>query len=102
MKLTRSLFVGLCMLVSLGAFAQSVNVTAGSIGGRVTDKTGAGLPGVSVTATNLDTGLTRNNVTENDGNYTLSLLPPGNYKHAGELSGLGGAKGPKGAVLPRN
>jgi len=30
MKLTRSLFVGLlCALVSIGAFAQSVNVTAG-------------------------------------------------------------------------
>src|SRR6202012_868000 len=58
MKLTRSLFVGLlCTLMSFAAFAQSVNVTAGSIGGKVTDNSGAGLPGVTVTATNLDTGL---------------------------------------------
>jgi len=103
MKLTRSLFVGLlCILVSFGALAQSVNVTAGSIGGRVTDNTGAGLPGVTVTATNLDTGLSRSNVTENDGSYTLNLLPPGTYKVAGELSGLGGANVPKVTVLLGN
>lgn len=86
MKLTRSLFVGLlCALMSIAAFAQSVNVTTGSIGGKVTDNSGAPLPGVTVTATNLDTGLTRNTVSENDGSYTLNLLPPGNYKVAGEL-----------------
>jgi hypothetical protein len=79
------------MLVSMGAFAQSVNVTTGSIGGKVTDNTGAGLPGVTVTAVNLDTGLTRTNTTENDGSFSINLLPPGNYKVSGELSGLGGA-----------
>src|ERR1051326_5701063 len=100
MKLTRSLFVGLlCTLMSMAAFAQSVNVTTGSIGGKVTDNSGAGLPGVTVTATSLDTGLTRNNVTENDGTYTINLLPPGNYKVAGELAGLGGAHVPKVVVL---
>lgn len=103
MKLTRSLFVGLlCMLVSIGAFAQSVNVTTGSIGGKVTDNTGAGLPGVTVTAVNLDTGLTRTNTTENDGSYSINLLPPGNYKVSGELSGLGGAQIPRVTVLLGN
>ncbi|HEX7140140.1 MAG TPA: carboxypeptidase regulatory-like domain-containing protein, partial [Vicinamibacterales bacterium] len=103
MKLTRSLFVGLlCALVSIGAFAQSLNVTTGSIGGKVTDNSGAGLPGVTVTATNLDTGLTRTNTTENDGTFSLNLLPPGNYKIAGELSGLGGANIPKVTVLLGN
>ncbi|HEV8432566.1 MAG TPA: carboxypeptidase regulatory-like domain-containing protein [Thermoanaerobaculia bacterium] len=103
MKLTRSLFVGLlCTLMSIAAFAQSVNVTTGSIGGKVTDNSGAGLPGVTVTATNLDTGLTRSNVSENDGTYTLNLLPPGNYKVAGELSGLGGAHVPRVVVLLGN
>jgi len=103
MKLTRSLFVALlCTLMSIAAFAQSGNVTAGAIGGKVTDNTGAGLPGVTVTATNLDTGLTRSNVTENDGTYTINLLPPGNYKVAGELSGLGGAHVPKVVVLLGN
>ncbi|HEY2828600.1 MAG TPA: carboxypeptidase regulatory-like domain-containing protein, partial [Thermoanaerobaculia bacterium] len=103
MKLTRSLFVGLlCMLVSIGAFAQSVNVTTGSIGGKVTDNTGAGLPGVTVTAVNLDTGLTRTNTTENDGSFSINLLPPGNYKVSGELSGLGGAHIPRVTVLLGN
>ena len=92
MKLARSLFVGLlCVLACVSAFAQSVNVTTGSIGGKVTDNSGAGLPGVTVTASNTGTGLTRTTVTENDGTYTLNLLPPGTYKVAGELSGLGNA-----------
>ncbi len=72
-----------------GALAQSVNLTTGSISGKVADNTGAGLPGVTVTATNLATGLTRTAYTGEDGAYDLSLLPPGNYKVQAELQGLG-------------
>jgi len=92
MKFSRSLLAGLlCILAAVGAYAQSVNVTTGAIGGKVSDNSGAGLPGVTVTASNNNTGLTRSTVTENDGTYTLNLLPPGSYKVVGELSGLGNA-----------
>ena len=42
--------------------------------------TGAVVPAVTVTATNNDTGQQRAAKTGADGAYTLSLLPPGNYK----------------------
>ena len=78
-------------LVSATAFAQAVNVTSGSMNGRVIDSSGGALPGVTVTATNADTGLTRTVVSEQDGAYLISLLPPGRYRADAELSGLGRA-----------
>ncbi len=90
---TRSLCVALlCAMVALGAFAQSVNLTTGSIAGKVTDNSGAPLPGVTVTTASLDTGLTRNTYTDKDGLYDFNLLPPGNYKVVAELAGLGSAR----------
>jgi hypothetical protein len=93
----------LCMLfVCFAAFGQSVNYTTGSIAGWVRDNTGAGLPGVTVTATNLDTGQTRMTYTDKDGGYELSLLPPGNYKVLAELQGLGKSNVARTTVLLGN
>ena len=47
--------------------------------GSVQDKDGAALPGVTVTATQADTGLTRTTVTESDGTFRLPSLPVGSY-----------------------
>lgn len=92
-----------CVLgVATSAFGQTVNYTTGSIHGRVSDDAGAGLPGVTVTATNLDTGLTRTAFTDKDGGYDLSLLPPGNYKVLAELKGLGKSEVPRATVLLGN
>jgi Carboxypeptidase regulatory-like domain len=88
------IFALLC-LAATGLFAQSVNVNTGSVDGRVTDSTGGALPGVTVTATNVDTGLTRNTVSENDGTYNLNLLQPGTYRLVVELAGLGKTTVPK-------
>ena len=100
---SRNLLVTLlCCLLGSVAFGQSVNVTTGGINGRITDSSGAGLPGVTVTATNLDTGLSRNVITENDGTYTVNLLPPGNYRVDAELAGLGKSQQPRVTVLLGN
>ena len=49
----------------------------GSITGTVTDKSAAVLPGVTVTATNVDTGVGTTAVTNADGIYLLPFLTPG-------------------------
>lgn len=98
----RITFLALLMLLTTALFAQSVNTTTGSISGRVTDSTGGALPGVTVTATNVDTGLTRNTVSENDGTYLINLLQPGTYRLDAELSGLGKSSVPKATVLLGN
>ncbi len=66
-------------------FAQSSN---GSIAGTITDQTGATLPGVTVSATNVSTGAERNAVSNSTGHYEIGLLPPGAYKVKVELSGF--------------
>jgi hypothetical protein len=85
--------------VCAAAFGQSVNYTTGSIAGTVRDTNGAGLPGVTVTATKLDTGMTRTTYTDKDGTYMFTLLPPGDYKVVAELPGLGRSEVPRATVL---
>ena len=88
----RTLFMAMLCTIGLSTvvFAQG-NVSTGAIIGTVTDNSGGVLPGVTVTATNADTGLTRNTVTENNGTYQFQLLPPGRYRVDAELAGLGKA-----------
>src|SRR5579859_2223232 len=99
----RTLFIALlAVFLATTMVAQSVNVTTGSIIGVVRDNTGAPLPGVTVTVTNADTGLTRNTFTGNEGAYTLNLLPPGTYRLDAALEGLGKSAVPKVTVLLGN
>lgn len=100
----RSLLIALLVvLCTTGvALAQSGNVTTGAISGVIADTSNAPLPGVTVTVTNTQTGLTRNTVTENDGSYIIQLLPPGTYRVEASLEGLGRAQRPSALVLLGN
>jgi hypothetical protein len=67
----------LVLSVSIAAQSQS---TTGNIEGRVIDQNGAVVPGVTVSASNQDTGLTKNVNTDPEAKFIIILLPPGNYK----------------------
>lgn len=56
-----------------------------SLAGTVTDGAGLALPGVTVTATNADTGATRVVTTSGAGRYILNGLIPGPYNLSFEL-----------------
>ena len=56
--------------------SQSIN---GTIRGQITDATGAPVPNVAVSVRNLDTGYTRDLVSDNEGNYLAPNLPIGTY-----------------------
>jgi Carboxypeptidase regulatory-like domain len=56
--------------------------------GRVTDTSGAVLPGVMVTAENVATNVDRTTITSETGDYTLNLLPIGAYTVKIELAGF--------------
>ena len=60
----------------------------GGVVGRITDESGAVLPGVTVTVTNRDTNVTNNAVTNESGSYSLLYLTPGSYKVGAELQGF--------------
>jgi hypothetical protein len=67
------------------AQAQAAN---GNIEGLVRDTTGAALPGVTVTVTNMDTGTSRTSITNDEGVYRAILLPLGRYRIVAELQGF--------------
>ena len=72
--------VAFCLFLFLAepAFSQSTN--SGDIRGTATDSSGAVLPGVAVTVTNLDTGAKKELLTNGDGLYDTASILPGNYR----------------------
>ncbi|HEX4019723.1 MAG TPA: carboxypeptidase regulatory-like domain-containing protein [Acidobacteriaceae bacterium] len=52
----------------------------GAISGTVHDPAGAVVPGASITATSLATGLARQATSSASGNFAIELLPPGSYR----------------------
>ena len=73
--LFRAIHVCLLWLISIPGFGQ----VSANLSGRITDRTGAALPGATVTANNLDTGMTRVALTNQSGQYQLLELPIGRY-----------------------
>ena len=60
LRASRLCLLFVCLFtISITAFAQS-QANSGNIEGRVTDPNGASVPNVTVTATNLATGLSKN------------------------------------------
>jgi outer membrane receptor protein involved in Fe transport len=62
--------------------------TTANIYGTVKDESGALLPGVTVSAKNLETGLMRSLVTDAEGRYRISQLTLANYEVQAVLSGF--------------
>lgn len=75
------------VLLSMAAPAWA-QVGAGSITGRVTDSTMAGVPGVSITVTAVATGRTRIVTSGADGVFAVSGLASGSYAVHAELAGF--------------
>jgi outer membrane receptor protein involved in Fe transport len=67
------------------AFAQE---TTAAIYGTATDAKGGLVPGVKVTAVNEGTGTQREAVTNDQGGYTIPLLPAGKYTITAEMPGF--------------
>jgi hypothetical protein len=81
--------VALCVAASIPLSAQS---STGSITGNVVDGNGGGLPGATVTVTNVDTGAVKIAPSGVSGGFTFPLLPVGRYSVAAELSGFSPTK----------
>ena len=82
------LFILIALFAFLVPLSSSAQETTGTITGVVTDESGAVLPGVSVTLTNLRTGRTYDFVTNERGTYVAPLLPTGEYDVAFNLGGF--------------
>ena len=75
------------LILLLTAGAAWAQATA-QLSGTVRDDSGAVLPGVTVTATQIDTGLVRTAVSDETGGYLLTNLPTGPYRLEVALQGF--------------
>jgi hypothetical protein len=84
--LPRALWIITVMMLSTApsAFSQATS----TFNGRVLDQGEAVLPGVTVTAANVSTGVSRTTVTNGDGFYYMPGLEPGVYQVGTELAGF--------------
>ena len=80
--------VGLCLSVFILSSGAALYAQDASVIGSVTDDTKAMLPGATITATSLETGVQQVAVSDANGQYRLRL-PAGIYKLQAELSGFG-------------
>jgi len=84
MTSTRMLPVSWALFASLIVYLFSPSpvsgqVTTADVVGRVTDTTGAVLPGADITIENVDTRVSRSAVSNESGDYVFNLLPIGRY-----------------------
>ena len=89
MRLSLSVWMSVILVALLGPTVASAQSSAtGSLSGTVSDPSGAVLPGVTVVATNPETGVSQSAVTGTSGEWTVAALPVGRYSVAFELSGF--------------
>jgi len=77
----------LIAIAGLSSFAHA-QVLYGSLTGNVTDPSDAAIPGVKVSALNVNTGITRNADTDARGAYIFTNLQLGTYKVTAEARGF--------------
>ena len=78
----------IALSVTLCVLPLAAQFTTASLGGTVTDPTGAVVPDATVAMNNVDTGLTATVSTEPTGAYLFSRLPIGNYELSVEKTGF--------------
>jgi hypothetical protein len=88
--LVRSLFIGLCLsIATLGSASMALAQTGlATITGIVTDNTAGAVPGLTVSATNKETGVAYTGVTSDAGVYTITSVPIGSYVVSAEMQGF--------------
>ena len=81
--------VGMILLMMLcAAISSSAQTIFGRISGTVQDKSGAVVPNVTITITNIGTNLVRTATTDQSGFYAMTNLPVGTYTVRAELKGF--------------
>ena len=74
-----SLMVAALFVVAVGGFSASAQTGTGSIRGIVKDPQGNAVPGVKMTLKNVEKNFSKEQVTDRDGNFTFTAVPPDTY-----------------------
>ena len=86
--LTAALFLIAISFFAVSTLPGQAQSSSADLAGVVRDQSGAVLPGVDLTVTRVDTGLSRTASTNHSGRYKFPLLPPGDYEFKAELPGF--------------
>src|SRR5262245_34672252 len=76
------------LVVSLFVCSYSFGQVNAVLSGTVADSSGALIPGVEVTAKNINTGIADTRITNETGNFVFPSLQPGTYTLSAALSGF--------------
>jgi hypothetical protein len=87
MRRNYALAISFILLIATATAATAQQGTA-EIRGRVSDSSGAAVPGVTVVVRNQASGVFRQGVSTADGTYFLAGVVPGQYEITAELSGF--------------
>ena len=75
-------------LIFLPDVAMAQGTADGAVRGYMRDEQGAAVPGVTIVASSPTVGGTRETVSDPEGFYRLTNLPPGEYTISAELAGF--------------
>jgi len=84
---SRRVILAMLVLLTTGSLVWGQAFTA-SVLGVVKDNTGAVVPGATVNVSSIDTGTQTVVKTDENGNFTVPQLPPGNYRVSVDLPGF--------------
>ncbi|MGA2425488.1 MAG: carboxypeptidase-like regulatory domain-containing protein, partial [Terriglobales bacterium] len=84
----RRILIVLVVVASCALLPAQNAVLTGSLGGRVTDQSGAVVPGASVVLRNLATGVQQSAETNHAGLYRFPVVMPGTYSITASLKGF--------------
>lgn len=73
------LVAGAVVVLSIMSIGVSAQTVSGTLRGTVTDSNGAAVPNAAITVRNVETGLMRTAVSNDDGLYNVPFLPLGRY-----------------------
>jgi hypothetical protein len=79
---------GFLALTLFGVSEVSAQNVSGTMTGFVFDASNAPVPNAKVVGTNVQTGVATTRLTDNDGLYLITNLPPGTYSLAVEAPGF--------------
>src|SRR6185436_2710761 len=81
-------FLRLCAAGLLAVLSLSAQVATGRITGRITDPTGATVPGASVKSVNIRTNVETTSKSTSDGVFAVLNLIPGQYRLEVDMAGF--------------
>src|SRR5580658_9691887 len=84
----KSFFCLAALLLFLAPFSFGQTITTADAVGVVSDTTGGVVPGAKVTIKSLESGETRTETTNGQGQYRFPLLKPGQYEVSASSQGL--------------